>query len=330
MTEVQELLRYLFQTENTLTIPVSGTGSAGMEAALCNLIEDGDPVLVCVNGYFSTRMYQIASRYTQQVRRLDRTWGTVFTPEELDRALAEQPAKVVAMVHVETSTGTRQPMDRIAEVVHRHGALLILDCVASLGGEPVCVDEWDVDLAHGATQKCLSCPPGLAPLTVGPRAMEAIRGRKTPVANWYLDLSGIEHYWGKERTYHHTAPISLNYALREGLRLIYSEGLEACFARHRANAEMLWEGLEEMGLRLVVPEPIRPTTLTTVWIPDGVEDLAVRRALQERFNVTIAGGLGDFKGRVWRIGLMGNSSRPENVLLLLGALQRLIDEARAQ
>ena len=329
MNEVQELLRYVYQTENTLTIPVSGTGSAGMEAALCNLIEEGDSVLICVNGYFSTRMYEIASRYTEQVRRLDRTWGTVFTPEEIDRVLTEHPAKVVALVHIETSTGTCQPMQGIAEVVHRHGALLILDCVASLGGQPVCVDEWDVDLAHAATQKCLSCPPGLAPLTVGPRAVEALRSRKTPVANWYLDLTGIEHYWGKERTYHHTAPISLNYALREGLRLIHIEGLEAVFARHRANAGMLWEGLESMGLQLVVPEEIRPTTLTTVWIPEGVEDVPVRQALQERYNVTIAGGLGDFKGRVWRIGLMGNSSRPQNVLVLLGALERLIAEARA-
>jgi alanine-glyoxylate transaminase/serine-glyoxylate transaminase/serine-pyruvate transaminase len=328
MNEVQELLRYVFQTDNPLTIPVSGTGSAGMEAALCNLIEEGDSVLVCVNGYFSTRMVQIAKRYTQRVHRLDRAWGTVFTPEDLDRALSEHPAKIVALVHIETSTGTRQPMEGISEVVHRHGALLILDCVASLGGEPVYVDEWDVDLAHGATQKCLSCPPGLAPLTVGPRAMEAIRNRKTPVANWYLDLSGIEHYWGKERTYHHTAPISLNYALREALRLIYIEGLDACFARHRANAEMLWQGLEDMGLQLVVPEEIRPPPLTTVWIPQGVQDLPIRTALQERYNVTIAGGLGDFQGRVWRIGLMGNSSRPQNVLVLLGALQRLIVESR--
>jgi alanine-glyoxylate transaminase/serine-glyoxylate transaminase/serine-pyruvate transaminase len=271
-------------------------------------------------------MYEIATRYSMDVQRLDRPWGEAFTAQEIDEALEKRPAKVVALVHVETSTGSCQPMDGISEAAHRHGALLVLDCVASLGGVPVRVDAWDVDVAHSATQKCLSCPPGLAPITVGPRGLEKLRNRKTKVANWYLDLSLIEHYWDSDRTYHHTAPVSLNYALREALRLVREEGLEARFDRHRANAELLWQGLEEMGLQLVIPEAYRPTSLTTVWIPEGIDDLSVRQALQDRYNISIAGGLGAYKGRVWRIGLMGNSSRPEYVVLLLAALERLLAE----
>jgi alanine-glyoxylate transaminase/serine-glyoxylate transaminase/serine-pyruvate transaminase len=324
MNEVQELLRYVFQTENRLTIPVSGTGSAGMEAALCNFIEPGDSVLIAVNGFFSERMYEIACRYGAEVRRLENPWGKVFSVEDIEQALREKPAKVVGITHVETSTGTCQPMEGIADIVHRYGGLLVLDCVASLGGVAVNVDEWDVDVAHSASQKCLSCPPGLAPLTVSPRAVEVLRNRKTKVANWYLDLSSIERYWGQERTYHHTAPVSMNYALREALRLIYEEGIEARVARHRANAEMLWQGMEDMGLPPVVPLEFRPPSLTTVWIPEGVNDVATRQRLLQEYNILIAGGLGDFRGRAWRIGLMGYSSRPENVVLLLGALERLL------
>jgi alanine-glyoxylate transaminase/serine-glyoxylate transaminase/serine-pyruvate transaminase len=324
MNEVQELLRYVFQTENRLTFPVSGTGSAGMEAALCNFIEPGDSVLVGVNGYFSERIYEMATRYGAEVRRLENPWGKVFELEDLEKALQEKPAKVVAVTHVETSTGTCQPVEGIADIVHRYGGIFVLDCVASLGGVPVTVDAWGVDVAHSATQKCLSCPPGLAPITVSPRALEVLRYRKTKVANWYLDLSSIEKYWGNERTYHHTAPVSMNYALREALRLIHEEGIEERCARHRANAKMLWQGLEAMGLQPVVPVEYRPPSLTTVWIPDGVDDISIRQRLLQEYNIAIAGGLGDFKGRVWRIGLMGYSSRPENVLLLLGALERLL------
>ena len=215
-------------------------------------------------------------------------------------------------------------MKESPNIVHRYGGILVLDCVASLGGVPVTVDAWDVDVAHSASQKCLSCPPGLAPITVGPRALDVLRNRKTKVANWYLDLSSIEKYWGNERTYHHTAPVSMNYALREALRLIYEEGIEARIARHRAVAEMLWQGLEDMGLQPVVPLEYRPPSLTTVWIPDGVQDVDIRQRLLDEYNIAIAGGLGDFKGRVWRIGLMGYSARPENVILLLGALERLL------
>jgi alanine-glyoxylate transaminase / serine-glyoxylate transaminase / serine-pyruvate transaminase len=323
MNEVQELLRFVFQTENRLTIPVSGTGSAGMEA-LCNFVEPGDAVLVGVNGYFGERLCDVAGRYGGEVHRLERPWGDVFTVEEIEKALQEKPAKLVALVHAETSTGALQPMEGIANVVHRHGGLLLLDCVTSLGGVPVNIDAWDVDIAYSGTQKCLSCPPGLAPLTVGPRAVEALHQRKSKVANWYLDLTMIEKYWGSERTYHHTAPISMNYALREALRLIYEEGLEKRFERHRANAAALWEGFEALGLQSHVPLDHRLPTLTTVLVPEGIDEGAIRRRLLNEYNIEIAGGLGIFKGRAWRIGLMGYSSRRENVLLLLSALESLL------
>lgn len=324
MNEVQDLLRYVFQTENELTIPVSGTGSASMEASLCNFVEAGDSVLIGVNGYFGERLCDMVSRYGAEVRRVERGWGQVFSPADFDAALKKKPAKLVAVVHAETSTGALQPMEGIADVVHHHGGLVVMDCVTSLGGVPVDVDAWDVDVAYSGTQKCLSCPPGLGPLTVGARAREVLGRRKTRVANWYLDLTMVEKYWGDERTYHHTAPISMNYALREALRLVVEEGLEARFERHRANAEMLWQGLESLGLQLCVESSHRLPTLTTVWVPEDVDELTVRRRLLDEYNVEIAGGLGAYKGRAWRIGLMGYSCRRENVLLLLSALERLL------
>lgn len=324
MNEVQELLRFVFQTDNGLTIPVSGTGSAGMEAALCNFIEPGDSVLIGVNGYFGERLCEMASRYGAEVRRLERPWGEVFTVEDVEEALKHEPAKLVALVHAETSTGALQSMEGIAEVVHRCGGLLVMDCVTSLGGVPVEIDNWGVDVAYSGTQKCLSCPPGLAPLTVSPRALDVLGQRKSSVANWYLDLTMIQKYWGNERTYHHTAPISMNYALREALRLVHEEGLQERFARHRANAEQLWEGLAALALPLHVPKTHRLPSLTTVVIPEGVDGPAVRRRLLEEYNIEIAGGLGAFKGRVWRIGLMGYSSQRQNVLALLAGLERLL------
>jgi alanine-glyoxylate transaminase/serine-glyoxylate transaminase/serine-pyruvate transaminase len=324
MNEVQDLLRHVFQTANELTIPVSGTGSASMEASLCNFIEPGDSVLIGVNGYFGERLCDMAGRYGAEVRRLERPWGEVFTPQDFEDALGQERVNLVALVHAETSTGVLQPMDGIADVVHRHGGLLVLDCVTSLGGVPVAIDAWGVDVAYSGTQKCLSCPPGLGPLTVGPRARDLLRQRETQVANWYLDLTMVEKYWGKERTYHHTAPISMNYAIREGLRLVFEEGLEARFERHRANAELLWQGLESLGLEPCVDLGHRLPTLTTVWVPEGVDELAIRRRLLNEYNVEIAGGLGAYKGRAWRIGLMGYSCQRENVLLLLGALERLL------
>lgn len=322
MKGVQELLRYVFQTENQITLPISGTGSAGMEATIANMLEPDDTILIAVNGYFGERLCNMAERYGATVNRLDKPWGESFTPEEIDAALKKQPAKVVALVHAETSTGALTPLEGMAEVVHRHGALLLIDCVTSLGGLPLKIDDWGIDIAYSGTQKCLSCPPGLAPVTVGPRAREALHQRKTKVANWYLDLSMIEHYWGDERTYHHTAPISMNYAIYEALRLVQEEGLEARYQRHRENSQMLWEGLENLGLKLIVPVEYRLPSLTTVAIPEGVNDAEIRKQLLERYNIEIAGGLGIFKGKAWRIGLMGYSSSKENVLLLLSALER--------
>jgi alanine-glyoxylate transaminase/serine-glyoxylate transaminase/serine-pyruvate transaminase len=324
MNEVQEMLRQVFQTKNRLTIPIPGTGSAGMEAMLCNLIEPGDSILICVNGYFGMRMVDMAGRYGAEVFQINRPWGEVFTPEEIDAALKEHPAKLVAIVHAETSTGALQPMEGMAEVVHRHGALLLMDCVTSLGGVAVKVDEWDIDAAYSGTQKALSCPPGLAPLTFGDRAMEKLHSRKTKVANWYLDLSLLEKYWGNERTYHHTAPISMNFALREALRIVLEEGLETRFARHRENAQMLWNGLKELGIALHVEKPYRLPTLTTALVPKGVDDVRLRARLLDEFNIEISGGLGELKGKVLRIGLMGYSSTRQNVIALLGALREVL------
>ncbi len=324
MNEVQELLRFVYQTQNQLTIPVSGTGSAAMEAALCNFIEPEDEVIIGVNGYFGERLCDMAGRYGATVRRIEKPWGAVFFPDEIEAELMKKPAKLVAIVHGETSTGALQPMEGIAEVVHRYDGLLVIDCVTSLGGAPVKIDEWEVDIAYSGAQKCLSCPPGISPLTVNERAREVMRQRKTPVKNWYLDLTMVEKYWGDTRTYHHTAPISMNYALREALRLIYEEGLEARFARHRRHAELLWAGLEELGFSMHVAREHRLPPLTTPRLPAGIDEAQIRKKLLTEYNLEIAGGLGQLGGQVWRIGLMGYSSRLENVTLLLAALERLL------
>jgi alanine-glyoxylate transaminase/serine-glyoxylate transaminase/serine-pyruvate transaminase len=325
MNEVQEMLRFVFQTKNELTIPVSGTGSAAMEAALCNFIEPGDKVLVAVNGYFGERLIEMASRYGAQVDRIDRPWGEVFEPAEIETALKKDKYKILALVHAETSTGARQPeIAAIAKAAHDNGAIVVLDTVTSLGGLPVEIDAWDVDVSYSGTQKALSCPPGLSPLTVGERAREILKNRKSKVSNWYLDLTLVEKYWGDARTYHHTAPVSMNYALREALRLVVEEGLEARFVRHQANAELLWAGLEDLDLPLLVPKELRLPTLTTPKLPPSVDDLAVRKALLNEYNIEIAGGFGPLAGQVWRIGLMGYSSRKENVLLLLSALKEIL------
>lgn len=324
MNKNQEMLRTVFQTQNEVTLPMSGTGSAGMQAALANFIEPGDPVLVCVMGYFGERMFEMANRLGAMVERIDKPWGQAFTRHEIAAALAKRPAKLVALVHGETSTGVVQPMDGISSLVHEQGGLLLIDTVSSLAGIPVKIDEWGVDIAYSGSQKCLGVPPGLAPLTISPRAREALLARKTKVVDWYLDLTLLTKYWGKERTYHHTAPINLNYALYEALQMIQEEGLEACWARHRANAELLWSGLEQLGLQLVVDKSVRMPTLTTVFIPQGVEDLPVRRRLLTEYGIEIAGGLGVFAGKIWRIGLMGYSSQRANVTLLLAALKDIL------
>lgn len=327
MQEVQELLRYTFQTENELTVPVSGTGSAGMEAALCNLIEPGDRVLVAIMGYFGERLYEIAGRYGAQVDRLERPWGQVFEPDEVKAALDKKDYKLLALVHGETSTGVLQTgIADIAAAAHQNGTLVVLDTVATLSGVPVEVDAWDVDVVFSGSQKNISAPPGLAPLTVSPRAREVLRNRSTPVGNWYLDLSLLEKYWGKERTYHHTAPVNMNYALREALRLIAEEGLQARFERHRTNGEMLWAGLEEIDISMLIPVEYRLPVLTTALVPSGVDALEVRKRLMADYNLEIAGGFGPLQGKIWRIGLMGYSSRPEHVLLLLAALREILSK----
>ena len=324
MTDVQELLRYVFQTDNQLTIPVSGTGSAGMEAALCNFIEPEDDVLIGVNGYFGERLCDMAERYGANVHRMEKPWGQVFTLEEIQAELENRAYKLVALVHAETSTGALQPLDGIGELVHQQGGLFLIDCVTSLGGVPVDIDDHQVDIAYSGTQKCLSCPPGLSPLTVSERARKVLHERKTKVKNWYLDLTLVEHYWGDERTYHHTAPISMNFALREALRLVHEEGLESRYQRHRDHAEMLWDGLQDLGFDLHVAEDARLPVLTTVNIPPEIQDAEIRQRLLADYNIEIAGGLGSLSGKVWRIGLMGYSSRRENVALLLKALENLL------
>lgn len=320
---IQELLRYLFQTKNRLTLPISGTGSAAMETAIANLVEPGDGVLVLAGGYFALRMADMAARHGGQVQTITRPWGQVFTAAEVEAALKEHPARVVCLVHGETSTGTMQPVAEISAVAHRHGALLIVDTVASLGGAPFFVDEWDVDACYTGSQKCLSTPSGLGPITFGPRAEEKLAARKTPVDAWYLDLNLVRKYW-EDKVYHHTVPATANYALYESLRLLAAEGLEAAWARHRSCAEMLWEGLADLDLVCHVAPADRLPTLTTVCVPHGVDEARVRKELMDGYNIEIAGGLGELKGKVWRVGLMGYSARPENVAVLIEALRRIL------
>ena len=325
LADIQALLRMAFQTENPLTLAVSGTGTSAMEAALANLVEPGEPVLACVQGFFGDRLAEIARRVGGDVRRLEVPWGQTFEVEVIEQALRERPARVVTLVHAETSTGARQPeIAAIAEACHRQGGLLVLDCVTSLGGLPVEIDAWQVDIAYSAAQKCLSAPPGMAPITVSPRAEEKIRARKSPIPTFYLDLPLLARYWSDAPAYHHTAPISLAYALREALRLVNEEGLAARFDRHRQNGLRLWQGLEDLDLPLLVPEAVRLPSLSTPKLAPGIDDAAVRRRLLNDYNIEIAGGFGPLAGAIWRIGLMGHSSRPENVITLLGALREIL------
>lgn len=324
MDEIQALLRHVFQTEDGLCLSISGTGTSGMETGMANLVEPGDRVVVGVAGYFGDRIAQMAARHGADVRRVEAPWGEVIPPAAIDAALAEAPTKLVALVQAETSTGVLQPVVGLGERAHAAGALFMLDCVTSLGGVPVEMDDWGVDFAYSCSQKCLGCPPGLAPVALSPRAWEVIERRKSVVTSFYFDLKLLANYWGPARVYHHTAPISLNYALREGLRLVVEEGLEPRFARHRANAERLWAGLEALGLACHVPLANRLPTLTTVRAPDGVDEADVRRRLLDGYNIEVGAGLGQLKGKAWRVGLMGYSSSPQAVTLLLGALAEVL------
>ncbi|MEP0753311.1 alanine--glyoxylate aminotransferase family protein [Trichocoleus sp. Lan] len=324
MDEIQMLLRYVWQTENPLTIAVSGTGTAAMEATLANATEPDDVVLVGVNGYFGNRLVDMAGRYGADVRTITKPWGQVFPIEELRTALETHRPAILALVHAETSTGARQPLEGVGDLCREFDCLLLVDSVTSLGGVPLFLDEWKVDLAYSCSQKGLGCPPGASPFTMGSRAVEKLQQRGTKVANWYLDMTLLSKYWGKERTYHHTAPINLYYALREALRLIAEEGIENSWTRHQKNVEYLWEGLENLGLDLHVKREFRLPTLTTVCIPEGVDGKAIARQLLNEHNIEIGGGLGELAGKVWRVGLMGFNSRPETVDRLLDALKQVL------
>jgi alanine-glyoxylate transaminase / serine-glyoxylate transaminase / serine-pyruvate transaminase len=335
MDEVQELLRYAFRTENRWTIPVSGTGSAAMEAAFSNLVEPGDSVLVPTNGYFGGRMASMAERAGGEVERVDAPWGEPLSPDAVERAVAEHDPEVVAFVHAETSTGVLQPeVGRITEIAHANDALVIADTVTSLGGVELRVDEWGIDVAYAGPQKCLSCPPGASPLTLNERAMEKVLGRDEEPRSWYLDLSLLEGYWGDERAYHHTAPVSNVYALREALRLVAEEGIEARWARHREVANTLKSGLEGMGLEMNAAEEYWLPSLNAVRVPGGIDPGRVIERLLAEYDLEIASGLGDLEGEIWRIGCMGYSAREKNVRYLLSALAEILEaegyEAKAK
>lgn len=329
MDETQELLRYVFETQNAWTACAPGTGMAGMEAALINLLEPGDGVIVCVHGAFGERMVEIARRCGARVTRVDADWGAATQPEQVAAACKAVKAKVVAVVHAETSTGVLQPLDEISAIVHDAGALLLVDCVTSLGGVPVKLDERRIDVAYSGTQKCLGSPPSLAPLSFGPAAVEAFKARKTSVQSFYLDMGQIWRYWGPERGYHQTGMINMIYALREALLEVREEGLEARYARHRLNQRALIAGLEAMGLAPLVANPaLRLPSLTTVKVPEGAEDKPVRGRLLSDYGIEIGGGLGKLAGKIWRIGLMGYGSQRANVMLFLAALGDVLKNER--
>ena len=327
MDECNDMLRDVMGTANRITLATPGTGTSGMEAAVMNLVEPGDKVVVGICGYFGERIAVMAERAGGAVTRVQAPWGSPTDFAAVESAVrAAGNVKVIAIVHAETSTGVLTPVEPFAKLAREHGALLLVDCVTSLGGVPVTVDAWGADAVYSGTQKCLSAPPGMAPLTMSPRAWDAIKAREVPCNSWYLDLSLLEAYWDERRAYHHTAPISMVYALHEALALVLDEGLETRWARHERNGRALQAGLEAMGLVLHADAGYRLPVLTTVRIPEGVNDAEVRGALLNRNSIEIGGGLGDLRGKVWRIGLMGESSTPGNVLLALNALGRALRE----
>lgn len=324
MDDIQEMLRYVFETGNRVTIPVSATGSAGMEAALVNIIEPGDEVVVCIHGVFGERMSDIVERAGGKPIIVRAEWGRAIERADIEAALSSSKPRALAIVHAETSTGVLQDLAGLSDLAHSNGALLIVDAVTSLGGHPVGVDRNGIDVCYSGTQKCLGAPPGLAPITFSERAIERVRARKTKVQSWYLDITMVEKYWGADRTYHHTAPISMNYALREALRIVCEEGLEARFRRHELNHRALVAGIEAMGLKMNVAPGQRLWSLNAVRVPDGVDDARVRARLLNDSNIEIGGGLGPLKGKIWRIGLMGSGSSSENVRLVLDALHNAL------
>jgi alanine-glyoxylate transaminase/serine-glyoxylate transaminase/serine-pyruvate transaminase len=324
MNETQAMLQQAFGTKNHLTLPISATGMAGMEACMVNLLEPGDKIAVCVKGFFGLRQAEIARRTGAQVTQLDVPWGNVFDLDAIRDVLAKVRPKVLSIVQAETSTGAWQPIEQLGILCHEFGALLVVDAVTSLGCVPLKVDEWEIDAVYSCSQKGLGCPPGLSPISFSPRAAEAVARRKTKVQSWYLDLTLVQHYWDDDRFYHHTAPITMIYALREGLRLLHEEGLEARWARHMLHHRAIKAGLSALGLQYSAAEGHQLPQLNAVKIPSGIDDLTVRKKLLSDFGIEIGGGLGDFKGKVWRIGLMGYNSRSNCVYQVLAALEQCL------
>jgi alanine-glyoxylate transaminase/serine-glyoxylate transaminase/serine-pyruvate transaminase len=324
MTETQQMLRDVFQTKNAFTFPVSGTGMAGMECAVVNLIEPGDKMLVCAAGYFGERIADVARRAKGVVTILQGEWGDAIAFDKIESTLKQVRPKVLSIVQGETSTGVWQPIEALGKLCHQHDALLLVDAVTSLATVPVDVDTWEIDAIYSGSQKGLGCPPGLAPISFSARGVDAIKRRKQPVQSYYLDAVELMKYWGSERMYHHTAPISSVYALREGLRVVLEEGLSQRWDRHRKNWQALKGGLQKIGISYVTKESCQLPALSCVRIPEGVDDITTRKRLVNEFGIEIGGGLGAFKGKAWRIGLMGYGSREENVTILLSALKKCL------
>ncbi|HAL46999.1 MAG: alanine--glyoxylate aminotransferase family protein [SAR202 cluster bacterium] len=325
MQEVSDLLKRVFKTEDAATFALSGTGTAGMQAGISSLLEPGDTVIMCVYGFFCERMVDMAERVGANVVPLRADWGQPFPPKMLQEALEKHgDVKLVTAIHAETSTGINQPLTKLSKLAKKHDALFMVDAVTSLGGNPMEFDEWGIDYCYSATQKCLGTPPGLSPVALSPKALQSIKDRKTKPASWYLDLALNANYWGFDRVYHHTAPVSMILALREGLRVVLEEGLDDRYARHEKNAQALRAGLAALNLDLVAPDGYRLPQITPVWVPHGVDDATVRTVLLREHSIEIGGGLGAFAGKAWRIGLMGDSSRPEYVLAVLSALEGIL------
>ncbi len=317
MLDVQKLLRYTWQCNNRITLPMSGTGSAAMEASIANFIEEGETILIAKKGYFGNRLVDMASRYRANVIVIEKEWGQAFSLDEIEYAIEKNRPSIFAIVHAETSTGVLQPLQGIGNICRKNNCLFLVDAVTSLGAIDLFIDDWQIDLAYSCSQKGLSCPPGLSPFTMNHRAEEKLSIRKNKVPNWYLDLSLLNNYWGSARVYHHTAPVNMNYAIREGLRLIGEEGLENIWIRHKVNAKKLCNGLIELGLELHVSEEFRLPTLTTVKIPEDVDGNSFRNHLLKNFGIEIGNGLGSLSNKIWRIGLMGYNSTESNVDRLL-------------
>ena len=325
MDEIKAMLRSVFLTANEMTFPVSGTGSAGMEFCFVNLIEPGDDVVIGVNGVFGARMVDVAERCGAKVTKVEAAWGRIIEAQQIADALRHTRPKLVAVVHAETSTGALTPVEEISRLARDVGALMLLDTVTSLGGCPVRLDEWGIDAVYSGTQKCLSCPPGLSPVSLSARAMEVASHRRKKAQSWYLDVNLLASYWGQERVYHHTAPISMNYALHEALRLVLIEGLEHRWRRHEENHLALKNGLRAMGLGLASQEGHQLWQLNAVTVPEGVDEAAVRKALLSDYSIEIGAGLGPMKGKIWRVGLMGETSTRANVKSFLSALGKILN-----